>query len=112
MNVADLSGWMDFLLKVGGVAGLGNALLYVVLRGRFQTKEEGGAGLSRLAAAEGKLLVIEAEIKLMPTREDIHQLSLLVTQLRGAVDRVEAIQERLEEQVKTHGGILTDPRRG
>lgn len=81
-------------------------------------QEEIAAAAARYAAVEGRLVEIEAEIRHLPTREDIARIMELLSGLtaqqaatQATLDAIKALVTSVDATVRTHQSLFTEAAR-
>ena len=106
----NLATWLEIFSSVCGVAGGIAAVLIWAVRSSFVSRSDLSTELGnlyvRLNAADGKLILIETELRHVPTQRDFNELSAKVGALSADIAGVTAILARIERPLN----LLMDER--
>ena len=96
-----------------GLGGIAVAALLWRMRGEFATKADVAPLRTDLTAATSRIERMEGEMRHLPTREDIHNLRIEVTGMRGDLREMRAeakgmrdIMTRTEAAIVRHEDII------
>ena len=113
--------WNDFISWYPHAIAIGSLVvgfLLLRLKGEFATRSEVTTLSANVAAVSQRVEIMDREMKHLPKREDIHELTVQLTRLQGNISEMRAeargdreILGRVEGSLSRHEDIIAQASR-